>query len=52
MAGLAARAARFEPVMGAPYCNQFTVFSLINSTIVLGMQGGNRGIKEKYHFGG
>ena len=38
-AGLAARAVRFDPVMGAPLKNQFTLWSLINSTIVLGMQG-------------
>ena len=38
-AGLADRAVRVEPVMGAPYWNKFTVWSLNNSTKVLGMQG-------------
>jgi len=38
MAGWAARAVRVEPIMGATYWNQFAVWILINSTVVLGMQ--------------
>jgi len=38
-AGLAARAVRVEPVKGAPYLYKVTVWSLNNSTIVLGKQG-------------
>jgi hypothetical protein len=49
---LTGRAVRVDPVMGIPYWNWFTVWSLIYSTNILGMQGVNGRIKEKYHFWG